>query len=367
MFGYQGLDVRISDVRGKVVKRGPLCRRVRSRSELILSLSETNLEQIAMKTTNHQRNTLGTSIKRREFLSAAVIASGLTTAIPETRAETANAPKATPKVCVFTEHFQSLPVPEVCRVFKKMGVDGLDLTVRPGGHIKPEGVKVELPKAVKAAREQGLEIMMLTTGITSPDGTAEDILKTCQKLGINKIKLGYFSPAKFGTLAKRLDETRRQLDKIVKLAARYRVQPCVHVHSGSTIPSNGFMLYDLIRNMAPDRIGAFLDSHHMTMTGGAGGWSQAIDLLSPWISLVALKNFKWLKAGRDAIGQQKWRTNYCRLEDGIAPIPEFVHTTHKAGYRGFYTLHTEYRQPVKECIKLTTEDFAFLQKVFARL
>ena len=80
-----------------------------------------------------------------------------------------------------------------------------------------------------------------------------------------------------------------------------------------------------------------------------------------------MKNFQWERGERDDIGQQRWRTNYCRLEDGIAPIPDFVSTIHQSGYRGFYTLHTEYRLPLNDCIKLTTDDFIYLQKVFARL
>ena len=304
------------------------------------------------------------AVKRRDFMRLAA-ASGLVAATTELRGEAA--PKSTPKVCTYTEQFQSLPISEVCQVFQRIGVDGLDLTVRPGGHIEPDRAKEELPKAAKAARDHGLEIMMLTTGITAPDRQAEEIVVACQKLNIERIKLGYFPVGEFGDLAKRMDDVRRQLDAIVKLAAKYGVRPCVHVHSGATIPSNGFVLYDLIREMPPDRIGAYLDSYHMTITGGAGGWRQAIDLLRPWISLVALKNFQWEKLDRDDIGQQQWRTNYCRLEDGVAPIPDFVSTIHQAGYRGFYTLHTEYRRPVNECIQLTTDDFAYLQKVFARL
>ena len=304
-------------------------------------------------------------MKRREFIGA-TIASGLAVALNESRAEK-NALGSRPKVCVYTEHFQSLPIPEVCPIFKRMGVEGLDLTVRPGGHIAPENAKNELPKAVKAARDHGLEIMMLTTGISTPDRHAEEILATCQKLDIDRIKLGYFDAGEFGDLARRLDDVRRELDDVAKLAAKYDVLPCVHVHSGLTIPSNGFMLYSLIREMPPDRIGAYLDSFHMMMTGGAGGWRQAIDLLTPWTSLVALKNFRWEQADRDEIGQQRWRTNYCRLEDGMARIPDFVSTIHQVGYRGFYTLHTEYRLPVDECTRLTTDDFAFLKKVFARL
>ncbi|MDP7305458.1 MAG: TIM barrel protein, partial [Pirellulaceae bacterium] len=181
------------------------------------------------------------------------------------------------------------------------------------------------------------------------------------------IKLGYYRVGEFCSLARRLDEVRRELESVVELAAKYKVLPCVHLHSGPTIPSSGLMLLDLIRRIPPERVGAYLDSYHMTITGGAGGWRQAIDLLTPWISLVALKNFQWHRGERDGIGQQRWRTDYCRLADGIAPIPEFVETVQRAGYRGFYTLHTEYRKPAKECLAMTKDDFAFLKKVFAGL
>ena len=127
------------------------------------------------------------------------------------------------------------------------------------------------------------------------------------------------------------------------------------------------MLHNLIEHIPPDQIGAYLDSYHMTMTGAAGGWKQAIDLLRPWVSLVALKNFRWNKGRRDRLGQQSWSTEYCRLEDGVAPIPDFIKTVHRAGYRGFYTLHTEYRRPLEDCIRLTREDFACVQRVFAEL
>lgn len=318
-----------------------------------------------MKTLHATGNDTRTGAARRKFLRAALL-SGLASAAPGGSTPAA-ASKPFPQVCTYTEHFQKLPIPEVCKIFKQMGVDGLDLTVRPGGHIEPRDAVQALPAAAKSAADHGLKIMMLTTGITGPDRDSERILATCQKLGIQRIKIGYYSVGEFGNLSKRMDEVKRQLSAVVKLAARYDVRPCVHVHSGATLPSSGFMLYNLIRDLPPDRIGAYLDSYHMTITGGAGGWRQAIDLLRPWISLVALKNFQWQRGPRDALGQQKWRTNYVRLEDGIAPIPDFVRTVQQTGYDGFYTLHTEYRLPVKECIQLTTDDFQFLKRIFAQL
>ena len=61
--------------------------------------------------------------------------------------------KQRPKICVYTEHFQSLPIPQVCKLFQTMGVDGLDLTVRPGGHIEPRDVKAKLPEAAQSASD----------------------------------------------------------------------------------------------------------------------------------------------------------------------------------------------------------------------
>ena len=301
-------------------------------------------------------------LTRRKLLQAAgTLAVG-------TSLQAAPAPESKkPQVCIYSEQFQSLSIPKVCEVFKKIGADGIDLTVRPGGHIKPENAPKELPVAVATAKEHGLKILMLTTSITSADRNAEGILATCQKLGIRKIKMGYYGGGEFGQLKKRLDDSRRQLEAVVQLAAKFEVRPCVHVHSGLTIPSNGFMLHRLIKDIPPERIGAYLDSCHMTITGGAGGWRQAVELLSPWISLVALKNFQWHKSNRDSLGRQTWRTDYCRLEDGIAPIPDFVRVVHWTGYRDFYNLHTEYKLPVQDCIRLTTEDYAFLNKVLATL
>ena len=88
-------------------------------------------------------------LRRRHVLASAAISA--LAAGTSSLAGRRDAARSTPKVCVYTEHFQSLPIPEVCRIFRQMGVDGLDLTVRPGGHIKPSEVKTELPLAVRAA------------------------------------------------------------------------------------------------------------------------------------------------------------------------------------------------------------------------
>ena len=48
---------------------------------------------------------------------------------------------------------------------KKVGFDGVDLTVRSKGHVLPERVAEDLPKAVRTIRARGRQVPMITCGI----------------------------------------------------------------------------------------------------------------------------------------------------------------------------------------------------------
>jgi sugar phosphate isomerase/epimerase len=275
------------------------------------------------------------------------------------------------KFAAFTKSFQDRSIAEVCDIFHGLGLDGLDLTVRPGGHIEPADVEGKLPQAVRDAGDRGLKILFLSTGITDSDAAAEKILATAAKQGIDRIKLGYFPYRPFGTLAKQFDEVRKQLSKIVALASHYQVLPCVHIHSGAMIPSHGTMLYELIKDFPPGQIGAYVDPLHMTAEGGVDGWRQGLDLLAPWISLVAIKNFAWETGHRDSVGQLRWTTKTVPLADGVAPLPDFVAVLKKLGYDGVYSLHSEYKGghsfqdlDTEGCIKQTAKDLEFFKTLF---
>lgn len=276
------------------------------------------------------------------------------------------------KFAAFTKSFQDRSIAEVCDIFHGLGLDGLDLTVRPGGHIEPADVEAKLPQAVKEADQRGLKIFFLTTGITDADPAAEKIIATASKLGIDRLKLGYYPYRPVGTLAKQIDEVRKQLSKVAALASHYQVRPCVHIHSGAYIPSHGTLLYELIKDFSPDQVGAYVDPLHMTAEGGVEGWRQGLDLLAPWISLVAVKNFAWQRGHRDPVGQLRWTTKAVPLADGLAPLPDFVAVLKKLGYDGVYSLHSEYKGghsfedlDTEGCIQQTAKDFAFFKKLFS--
>ena len=56
------------------------------------------------------------------------------------------------KIYLFSKHLQFLD-------YEEMGFDGIDLTVRPKGHVLPLNVEKDLPKATNAANKVGLNLV----------------------------------------------------------------------------------------------------------------------------------------------------------------------------------------------------------------
>lgn len=325
-------------------------------------------------------------INRRKFINQsskiAVVAAGATFAASTTSATKPTFAKSTStakktetktetKVGAFTKSFQDHSIPEVCHIFKKIGLDGLDLTVRKGGHIDPKNVKTELPQAAAAAKAEGVELLFLTTGITENNQEAEALLAAAEKIGIDRIKLGYFRYKQFGTLAKQIGMVKKSLARIIKLTKKYHIKPCVHIHSNSLIPSHGTLCYQLLQDFDPKEIGAYVDTLHMVKEGAGDGWRQGLDLLAPWVSMCAVKNFSFEQDKnnkRDKQGQMIWHTKTVPVADGISPIPKFVMRLKQIGFHGPYSLHSEYKgrhsfvnMNTEACIAQTEKDIKYFR------
>jgi sugar phosphate isomerase/epimerase len=185
---------------------------------------------------------------------------------------------------------------------------------------------------------------------------------------VKRIKLGYYRYEKFGSLARQLDDLRKRIAGVAKLGEKYGVLPCVHVHSGDTIPSHGTQLYELIRGFDPKEVGAYVDPMHMTLEGGGGGWLQGLDLVAPWVAISSMKNFVFEQTVRDEKGQMRWKVMKVPLADGMAPLPEFVARLKEIGFNGPYSLHSEYTGSnsfrnlnSEECLQQTAEDLKYFR------
>jgi L-ribulose-5-phosphate 3-epimerase len=137
------------------------------------------------------------SVSRREFLSRASAAAVTIGALQPSVAHAVGAmtrERDDPVIAVFSKHLQWLPFADVGPVIADSGFRAVDLTVRPGGHVLPERVEDDLPRAVETLRRSGLTVPMITTAITdASDPLTRRVLATAKKVGVTHYRMGYWS------------------------------------------------------------------------------------------------------------------------------------------------------------------------------
>jgi sugar phosphate isomerase/epimerase len=275
------------------------------------------------------------------------------------------------QLVMFSKHLGPLSIPQAGETVKRLGLSGLDLTVRPGGHVLPENVRTGLPEAVRQLKDLGLGIPMITTGITGAEEPhAEAIMAAAASLGIRNLKLGYWPYKPFGQLRAQLDTARKAMDGLESAARKHDVRVSLHVHSGNYLTAEAGNIHLILKDRDPHHVGAYLDPGHMTLEGGAGGWMQGIDLLQDFISMVAVKSFGAFSERDAATGEVKWEHKIVPLKEGMVHWKEVFGCLKQLGWDGIVTFHSEYQGKgsfrdltVDEVIEQTREDLAYLRPI----
>lgn len=273
---------------------------------------------------------------------------------------------------MFSKMLGDLSVPEAARRIKAIGFDGVDLTVRPGGHVVPDRVANDLPEAVKAIRGEGLTVPMITTAITRADEPhAEATLAAAAALGIRRAKLGYWN-APVGGLAAAIERARGSLDGLERLAESTHTMLGIHNHSGvGYVNCQPLTVLSLLRDRNPEHVAAYFDPGHAAVEGGDGGWRQGLELLAPKIKLLAVKDFGWKTTpGRPKV---TWHSQLVPLRDGLVAWSEVFKVLAPPRFDGPVSLHSEYKGShswkelsTDELIAQTAADLAFLKGLIAR-
>ena len=277
-----------------------------------------------------------TTLNRRSFLAASLAAApGMAALARDTQAQPAAASaKNGPCVCVFSKHLQFLDYKELAATCKALGLDGVDLTVRDGGHVRPERVAEDLPRAVEALRAQGLEVPMITTRLNSGDDPdAWPILETASKLGIRYFRVGGHKYDEQGGIREQIDRFAGEMRGLIELAAECDMTAGYHNHSGMRrVGAPLWDLYHMIQAVDSKHFGSNFDVGHATVEGAYGGWEINTRLMAPHVKMMAVKDFVW----RDD------RPQWVRLGNGIVETADMLGIIFAAGFQGPISIHIEY-------------------------
>lgn len=278
-------------------------------------------------------------LPRREFLhrSSAMSLFALTSPFDEPTKDIGR-PAEGLRVSVFSKHLQWLNWQGLAEVAKEIGFDGIDLTVRQGGHIAPERAEKDLPQAAEIIRKAGLSLPMITSGIVDTKSPhAESILRAMKASGIPLYRWGGFRYLADQPIPQRLDELRVEAAKLADLNNRYSVGAMYHTHSGSEVGASIWDLWLILKDLNHERVGVNLDIAHATIEGGLGAWITNTRLIASMIRGVAIKDYRWAKNSR---GES--RPQWCPLGEGMVDFKRFFAMLKTTGFSGPLQLHFEY-------------------------
>jgi sugar phosphate isomerase/epimerase len=274
-------------------------------------------------------------ISRRTLLGAAA----LVAASQSTKAAPAPSSSGGLRLSIFSKHLQFLQGEALAQATADLGLDGIDLAVRKGGHIEPDVAAKELPNLVKILRSHKLEVPMITTDIVDVDTPhAEELLRTMQELGIRNYRWGGFKYDYTKPMAPQLEALKPRVAKLAALNKRYDATAMYHTHSGiGVVGASIWDLHIVLKEFDPAAVGVNYDIGHATIEGGYGGWINSFYITGKHMRGIAVKDCIWEK---DAKG--KWKSEFVPMGTGMVQFPEFFKMVKQSGFNGPLQIHYEY-------------------------
>jgi L-ribulose-5-phosphate 3-epimerase len=273
---------------------------------------------------------------RREFISTIAAAGAAVPFIsPSDIVQAVQAKKKFP-LRLFSKPIDSFDFEFMCECLNRSGLEGFDLTVRPGGKVEPAEVESKLPELVGRVKKYSLALDMMVTGITSADDPlTERVLKTASSVGIKHYRLGYYNFDFKTGVWESLQRYKAALNEIVELNRKYKIHGDYQNHAGTRVGGPVWDLYELLKEFPPEYAGCQYDVRHATVEG-ANAWIVGMRLIAPHIGTLAIKDFTWMT------GSGRPRAVTVPLGEGMVDWDLFFKTVKELNISVPVTLHVEY-------------------------
>jgi L-ribulose-5-phosphate 3-epimerase len=238
-------------------------------------------------------------------------------------------------ISIFSKNLQWLGIKDMAKLAAKMGFDGIDLTVRAKGHVSPESVVKDLPIAVEAIRNEGIDVYTITTDIKEAGGKYTlDVLDTASKLGIKNYRMGWYPYEKESDPMADIQAFKKRLSDLAVLNKRFHIHGDYQNHTG-LFGGSLWDLYLALKDLDPRWIGCQFDVRHATVDG-AKAWTTGFKLIQSYIGSLPVKDFYWAKENG------KWLTKNTALGHGMVDFGQYFQLLKKYNIIKPISLHYEY-------------------------
>lgn len=197
------------------------------------------------------------------------------------------------KVYIFSKHLQFLDYKAMADAAAEMGFDGVDVTVRPKGHVEPERVADDLPKAAEALKRAGLPPFIMTTAVDdAEDPVDKKLLQTASAEGFQFYRMNWLPFPENVSMPQAMQQYETTVKKIGELNKQLNLVGCYQNHAGELVGASLWELWQLMKQADKKHMGVQYDIRH-AMVEGAQSWENGLRLIHDRIRLLTIKDFKW--------------------------------------------------------------------------
>ena len=297
------------------------------------------------------------NLTRRDFVAvmsmagASLSLGGISSAVAATEETAPAAQNNAVPIYFFSKPLDRFEVGFMADTLAGAGLDGFELTVRPGGKVEPDRADNDLPKFAEAIRNHKLALKMMVTSITGANSPfTEKVLKAASEVGVKHYRLGYYDYDFKAGILESLQKHKTSLQQLVAINKQYQIQAVYQNHSGIRVGAAVWDVWELIRGLPVEQVSMQYDVRH-AVTEGALSWILGMRLVRPYIGSLAIKDFTWNVSGGKA------RAVNVPLGEGIVDFNAYFKIIKELNIKTPISVHAEY-----PLLSSAEEDLSLMEK-----
>lgn len=248
-------------------------------------------------------------------------------------------------IAIFEKVFEGLSYEELADAMEKIGADGVEATIRPGGHIEPAAAKDEVPKMSAALKARGKRIVIAATHVGSVDAPqSESLLRTLASEGVTHYRMNHYRYDLTQPIMPQLANFTAMARDLAAMNKEVGIQGLYQNHSGATakrgyVGALGFDVATMLDGIDPDHLGLAMDTRHLCKDTGSS-WPVALAACKPHIRSIYVKDGTWKGERGDQYENVPLDTGFVNetvfqsIRAGVKPMPLAIHMEW-LGYRVF--------------------------------
>lgn len=203
-------------------------------------------------------------------------------------------------IAIFEKVFEGLSFDELGEAVGATGADGIEATIRPGGHIDPKDAAEEVPQMQAALKKNGCRIVIAASGVksTEQEGVRE-YLETLKSNGITHYRMSHYHYDLTRPVMPQLKQFRTQLQELAQLNAEVGIQGLYQNHSGNGrnkkrgyVGALGWDAAVMLEGIDPAHLGLAFDTRHLRKDTGSS-WATAVAACKPHVRSIYVKDGVW--------------------------------------------------------------------------